>query len=230
MKRSSEDKMSHATVWMWGDDLEAVRVNSEKYVSKRWRETIKECVIGITGRERDEGTIFYLTAYSSNPEGIGDLAERLLNVALNLEGDVKVDFVTILLSDHMNSGKELYRDDLEHVEEEYERNKRILTERFSMDPRVKTKSGGREIIVVPEMSLKCELDSDYASKIITDVVDFDFQRVKNFIHSLSKNLIQEGLAKHIVGYKLFIDTDRLEIENISIHKDKVYVRLATLLS
>ncbi|MEM3648937.1 MAG: hypothetical protein QW506_07220, partial [Thermoproteota archaeon] len=65
---------------------------------------------------------------------------------------------------------------------------------------------------------------------ITDVVDFDFQRVKNFIHSLSKNLIHEGLAKNIVGYKLFIDTERLEIENISIHKDKVYVRLATLLS
>lgn len=222
--------MSHATVWMWGDDLEAVRVNSEKYVSKRWRETIKECVIGITGRERDEGTIFYLTAYSSNPKRVGDLAERLLNAALNLEGDVKVDFVTILLSDHMNSEKESYRDDLEHVEEEYKINRQILTEKFGMDLRVKTKAGGREIIVVPEMSLKCELDSDYANKIITDVVDFDFQRVKNFIHSLSKNLIYEGLAKHIVGYKLFIDIERLEIESISTYKDKVYVRLATLLS
>lgn len=230
MKRSSEDKTSHATVWMWGDDLEAVRVNSEKYVSKRWRGTMEECAIGITGRERDEGTIFYLTAYSSNPKRIGDLAEHLLNVALNLGEDVKVDFVTILLSDHMNSGKELYRDDLEHVEEEYERNRRILTERFGMDPMVKTKAGGREIIVVPEVSLKCELNSDCANKIIADVVDFDFQRLKNFTRSLSEKLIYEGLARHIVGYKLFVDIERLEIESISIHEDKVYVRLATLLS
>jgi hypothetical protein len=38
-------------------------------------------------------------------------------------------------------------------------------------------------------------------------------------------LIKEGLVKCVVGYKLFED-----IEEISIHKDKVYVRLTTLLS
>jgi len=203
--------MNRATIWGWGDDFEAIKTNSEKYVSKRWKETTKECAIGITAKERDEGTIFYITAYTSISKKVGDLADRLLDVALGLKGDVKVDFVTIVLSEDMVSEKELYRDSLEYVVEQYKRCEQALIAKVREDPKMKAKVQGKKIVVIPQISLTCELDSDHANKVIVDATDSDFTRLQNFIHSVNARLIKEGLAKSIVGFKLYEDVEKLKI-------------------
>jgi hypothetical protein len=59
-------------------------------------------------------------------------------------------------------------------------NVRILTEKFNADLRVKAKAGEKKIIIIPVVSLRCELSSDCANKIIIDAVNFDFQHLKNF--------------------------------------------------
>lgn len=217
--------MNRATVWGWGDDFEAVKTNSEKYVSKRWKETTKECAIGITAKERYEGTSFYITAFTSDPKKVGELADRLLDTALGLKGDVKVDFVTIVLSEDMVSEKELYRDNSEHVEEEYRRCEKALVAKVGANPKMRAKVQGKKIVVIPEIALTCELESDYANKVIVDATDSDFTRLKNFIHSLSEGLIKEGLAKSTVGFKLYEDVEKLKIEDIDAEGDEVYVWL-----
>ena len=225
MKQSSDKRMNRATVWGWGDDFEAVKTNSEKYVSKRWKETTKECAIGITAKERYEGTSFYITAFTSDPKKVGELADRLLDTALGLKGDVKVDFVTIVLSEDMVSEKELYRDNSEHVEEEYRRCEKALVAKVGANPKMRAKVQGKKIVVIPEIALTCELESDYANKVIVDATDSDFTRLKNFIHSLSEGLIKEGLAKSTVGFKLYEDVEKLKIEDIDAEGDEVYVWL-----
>jgi hypothetical protein len=50
-----------------------------------------------------------------------------------------------------------------------------------------------------------------------------FTRLKNFIHSLSEELIKEGLAKSTVGFKLYEDVEKLKIEDIDVEDDEVYV-------
>jgi len=225
LKQSSDKRMNRATVWGWGDDFEAVKTNSEKYVSKRWKETTKECAIGITAKERYEGTSFYITAFTSDPKKVGELADRLLDTALGLKGDVKVDFVTIVLSEDMVSEKELYRDNSEHVEEEYRRCEKALVAKVGANPKMRAKVQGKKIVVIPEIALTCELESDYANKVIVDATDSDFTRLKNFIHSLSEGLIKEGLAKSTVGFKLYEDVEKLKIEDIDAEGDEVYVWL-----
>ncbi|MEM3466567.1 MAG: hypothetical protein QW566_08875 [Candidatus Jordarchaeales archaeon] len=37
--------MMRARVWRWDDDLEQARENVEKYLRKRWVDTIRECCI-----------------------------------------------------------------------------------------------------------------------------------------------------------------------------------------
>ncbi len=68
-----------ATLWVWGDDFDHVRKNCEKYVSKKWKENIKECSIEISARRRDEGICYYIVVYTSNLQSIGDLAEGLFD-------------------------------------------------------------------------------------------------------------------------------------------------------
>ena len=223
MSQSSEKRMNRATVWGWGDDFEAARTNSEKYVSKRWKEKTKECAIGITAIERLEGTSFYIAAFTSDPKKVGDLADRLLDVALGLKGDIKVDFVTIVLSEDMISEKELYRDSLRYVEEEYKRCEKALVAKVREDPKMKAKVQGRKIVVIPEVCITCELDSDYANKVIVDATDTNFTRLKNFIHSVNERLIKEELAKGIVGFKLTEDVEKLKIEDIDVEGDKIYM-------
>lgn len=225
MKQSKNNRMSRATVWGWGDDFEIVKTNSEKYVSKRWKETTKECAIGITAIERYEGTSFDIAAYTSYPKKVGELTERLFDIALGLQGDVKVDFVTIVLSEDMISEKELYRDSLEHVEEEYGRCEQVLVARVGEDPKMKAKVQGRKIVVIPEVCLTCELESEDVNKVIVDATDSDFTRLKNFIHSLNKALIKEGVTKRVVGFKLYEDVEKLKIYDVDVEGDEVYVWL-----
>lgn len=225
MKQSENNRMSRATIWGWGDDFETVKTNSQKYISKRWKGTTKECAIGVTAIERYEGTSFDIAAYTSNPQKVGELAKRLFDIAIGLEGDVKVDFVMIVLSRDVVSEKELYRDSLRHVEEEYSRCDKALIAKVGADPKMKAKVQGKKIVVIPQITLTCELDSDHANKVIVDATDSDFTRLRNFIHSVNKGLIKEGLAKSIVGFKLYEDVEKLKIYDINIEGDEVYVWL-----
>lgn len=63
-------KTVSATVWEWGDKFENVRTNSEKYVSKRWRETTNGCGIDIVALERNEGISYCITVYTSNRKAL----------------------------------------------------------------------------------------------------------------------------------------------------------------
>jgi len=225
LSQSSRKRMNRATIWGWGDDFETAKTNSEKYVRKRWKETTKEGAIGITAIERLEGTSFYIAAFTSDPKKVGDLVDRLLDVALDLKGDIKVDFVTIVLSEDMVSDKELFRDSLKHVEEEYRQCERALIEKVREDTKMKAKVQGRKVVVIPEVALTCELESDYATKVIVDATDTDFARLRNSLHTINKGLIKEELAKKIIGFKLTENVEKLKIEDIDIEGDKVYVWL-----
>ncbi|MGC8831447.1 MAG: hypothetical protein ACP5PQ_02560 [Thermoproteota archaeon] len=57
MRKKEKEEMTTkvATVWWWGDRFEDARENCEKYIGKKWKETMKECLIYFSGRERDEG-------------------------------------------------------------------------------------------------------------------------------------------------------------------------------
>ncbi|MBO3832461.1 MAG: hypothetical protein FGF51_03635 [Candidatus Brockarchaeota archaeon] len=88
-------------VWGWGDEFEDVEKNCEKYVSKRWDETVKECCIDISARDRGEDIHFHITYFTSEREGIRDLAQSMFDIALFAGRNVKVDFVTIELFDHL---------------------------------------------------------------------------------------------------------------------------------
>ncbi len=92
-------KSKFATVWEWSDEFENVGKNCEKYVSKRWDETVKECCIDISARDRGEGIHFHITYFTSEREGIRNLAQNMFDIALFAGRNVKVDFVTIELFD-----------------------------------------------------------------------------------------------------------------------------------
>ncbi|MEM2841975.1 MAG: hypothetical protein QW201_01570 [Thermoproteota archaeon] len=74
-----------ATIWGWGEDFEYVKTNIEKYISKKWEESTKECSIDLMARERNEGICYYITAYVDNPKNVGSLAEGLFYVAFDEE-------------------------------------------------------------------------------------------------------------------------------------------------
>jgi len=144
--------MPRARIWGWGEDPELARENSEKYASKRWKKETKECQISVSGRDRDEGTGFDISAYAREPNNVGVLAERLLDLALKENN--KVYFVTIELYDHKASNKEQYRGNLHDVEEAYRRREQLLLKKFSDDPEVKAITQGKKTIVVfPRTSL-----------------------------------------------------------------------------
>lgn len=225
MKQLPKNSVKRATIWMWGDDFEVARTNSEKYVSKRWKEGIKECAIDVSGLDRDSGIIFSIIAYTSDPKTVGSLAEQLLDVALGLEGDVKVDSVIVLLSEYLLSEEESYRDNLESVKEKYDEWKRILMKKVSVAPEVKDRAGGRRVSIEFTTHLRCEFESNFNGKIIIDAVDLSLQKVKDFIDSLGKGLTDRGLVRCITGYKLLGDVEDLEIEDIYVSDDEIYVEL-----
>jgi hypothetical protein len=49
--------------------------------------------------------------------------------------------------------------------------------------------------------------------------------VLRFIQFLSEDLIKSKLAKRILGYKLLLDIDRLEISDVDVTGDEVLVDL-----
>lgn len=220
-----EKEMRRARIWGWGDDFELVKTNCEKYVKKMWKGEVKECAVIISGWDRENGIIFDVVAYARKPEIVGDLAQRMFDVAFNLENDVKVDAVTVILAERMLSEEESYLDDFERVEKEYEEYERILMKKVSENEKVKAKAEGKKISVEFMTRLRCELESSLANKVTIDAHNLSLQKVKRFIDSLNKSLIEEKVAKCVVGFKLLVDPEDYEIEDIYVSNNEIYVEL-----
>lgn len=213
-----------ATVWGWGDEFEDVRTNSEKYINKRWRGSTKECRIHLMAKERNEDISYDITAYTSDPKKVGDLTERLFYSALN-EGDTKVDFIIIQLFDSIVSNKRIYRSSMEEVEVKLKDQERLIFNKFIEDPKVKSVAQDKNVVFIPQINLLCEMESEYANKIVIELVHHDFSCIKNLLHSLSNSLVEEGLAKRILGYELWRVIDDLKVWYVDVYQDEVHVWL-----
>ncbi|MEM3660058.1 MAG: hypothetical protein QXU11_06560 [Thermoproteota archaeon] len=216
--------MSRITVWGWGDKYEAARVNSEACVEKFWREATKECQIALVGKDRREGIIFGIDVYTDDPKNVGFLVERLLNLVLmrkNKVYEITMEFLTEEVSyrEHLKT--------LEEIEKQYETLASMCIEKVKDDPRVKPLTDGRKILVFPDTSLFIELEPEYGLRMAVGVSHFNFGEMLKFVQSLSEDLIKSKLAKRILGYKLLLDIDRLEISDIDVTEDEVLVDLAT---
>lgn len=215
-------EVKSTTVWGWGDRFEDAKTNCEKYVRKKWKGTIKEGLIYFSGRERDEGIGLDIAVYISNKERIGDLAERLF-YSLVFAGNVKVYSITIQLFEDVFSSNEIYRDSMEKVEKELREREAAIAEKFTNDPKVKQVAQGRKVKFIPQINLLCELESEYANKIVIELVHEDFDKIKDLLNNLSEELIKEGLAERILGYKLGRSIEDLKVGDVDIWGDEVLV-------
>jgi len=217
--------MTRARVWGWGDDPDLVGKNVAKYVNKRWGSATLECSITATCRERAEGTLFDISAYLSQPEKAGKLADYLFSVALT--GDSKVYFIEVEFYDYMASEEKKFRNHLPTVKRTYEEHRRILTERFRNHPEVKSLlEVGRELSVSFPIVLSCELNSKYVNKVIVEITAYDFQHGVGLFSMLNQRLIEKEIAAEVVGYELGGDLEKLEIDDIYVENEKVYLMLA----
>ncbi|MEM2940276.1 MAG: hypothetical protein QW304_01815 [Thermoproteota archaeon] len=213
-----------ATVWGWGDRFENVRTNCEKYVSKRWKETTKECLIYFSGRERDEGIGLDVAIYVSDKGKIGDLAEHLFH-SIVFGGNAKVYSISIQLFEDVFSDKEVCRNSIEEVERELEEREKIVAKRFIDDPKVKQVAKGRKVTFIPQINLICEMESECSNKIVMELIHEDFDKIRNLLNSLSEELIENGLAKRVLGYKLGRSVDELKVGDIDFWEEEVLVWL-----
>jgi hypothetical protein len=221
-KKEEMTGVKSATVWGWSDRFEDVKTNCEKYVRKRWKGTTEECLIYFSGRERDEGIGLDIAAYTSNKEKIGDLAERLF-YSMVFAGNAKVYSITIQLFEDVFSSNEIYRDSMEEVEKKLKEREVAIAEKFTNDPKVRQVAQGRRINFIPQINLLCELESEYANKIVIELIHEDFDKIKDLLNNLSEELIKEGLAERILGYKLGRSTEDLKVGDIDILEDEVLV-------
>ncbi len=213
-----------ATVWGWGDRFEDVRTNCEKYVSNRWRETTKECLIYFSGRERDEGIGLDVAIYVSDKGKVGDLAERLF-YSMVFAGNAKVYSISIQLFEDIFSNNEICRNSIEEVERELEEREKIIAKRFLDDPKVKQVAKGRKVTFIPQINLLCEMESEFSNKIVMELIHEDFNKIRNLLKNLSEELIEKGLAKHVLGYKLGRSVDELKVGDVDFWGDDVLVWL-----
>lgn len=213
-----------ATIWGWGEKFEDVKTNSEEYVGKRWEKTTKECCVDLIATERNEGISYYITAYTSDPENVGNLAEGLFYAALG-EGNTKVYLIEIRLFDAMRSTTLKYCNTLEEVEKALEERKKALTNMFTNHPKVKEAAQGRKIKIIPQINLLCELESKIANKITIEVIHDEFTSMKNLLHSLNNKIIRRGLAERVAGYKLGRSIKDYKVGEIEVWNDEVIVLL-----
>jgi hypothetical protein len=118
-----------------------------------------------------------------------------------------------------------HRDPMEKVENELEELMKNIAKKFAEDPRVREAMKGRKVMFIPEICLLCELESHQASKILIEVIHHFFSNIKEFLDSLTDRLIKEGLAERVLGYKLNVSVDDLEIDDVEILEDEVHVWL-----
>lgn len=83
-------------VWGWGDDLELAGRNVQTYVSKRWKSATEECSIAIDGR--NENIFFEITMYISKPEGVEELVNNLLDVALTKADKIYLSLLICMIN------------------------------------------------------------------------------------------------------------------------------------
>lgn len=216
-------EMKVARVWEWGDRFEDVKTNCEKYISKRWGETKKECLIYFSGREGDEGIGLDIAAYTSSKEGVGDLAERLFHSMVFR--NAKVYSISIQLFEDIFSDSEVYRDSMEEVERELREREKIIAEKFINDPMVKQVARGRKVNFIQQINLVCEMESECANKIVMELVHENFEKIKDLLNDLIGELIEKGLVKRVLGYKLGRSIDELKVGNVDIWMDEVLVWL-----
>ncbi|MEM3658865.1 MAG: hypothetical protein QXU11_00490 [Thermoproteota archaeon] len=224
MRRKKEEgrKVRVATVWSWGERFQDVKGNCEKYVKKRWEEKTKECLISFFGRERDEGISLGIDAYTSDIEKVGDLAERLF-YSMVFAGNIKVYSITIKLFEDILSSNEIYRDSMEEIEKELEKLKEIIPKRFINDPKVGQVAQGRKVSFIWEIYLLCEMESEYTNKIVIELAHSDFEGIKDILNKLSEELIENGLAKRILGYRLWKSVEDLKVEFVDVYGDEASV-------
>lgn len=217
-------KVGSTTIWGWGDRFEDVKTNCEKYISKRWRESVKECLIYFSGRERDDGIGLDIAAYVSGKGKVGELAERLF-YSMVFAGNAKVYSIVIQLFEDIFSNNEVYRDSMEEVEEKLREREEIIAKKFVDDPKVKQAAQGRKVSFIQQINLLCEMESEYANKIVVELIHEDFEKIRSLLNNLSEELIEKGLVKRILGYKLGRSVDELKIGDIDIWEDEVIVWL-----
>lgn len=217
-------KAKVATIWEWGDRFKDVRANCEKYISKMWSETTKECLIYFSGRERDEGIGLDIATYASNKEKIGDLAERLFH-SMVFVGNAKVYSISIQLFEDVFSDKEAYRSSIGEIEKELKEHEGIIAKKFINDPKVKQVAQGRKVSFIQQINLLCEMGSEYANKIVVELIHEDFEKIKDFLDRLSRELIEISLVKEIIGYKLGRSVEELNVGDVDIWEDEVLVWL-----
>jgi len=217
-------KELEATIWSWGEEFEDVGKNCEKYISKRWDENIKECGVWILARERNEGIIYNVVLFVSDPKNISDLAQRLFYATL-FQGNTKIDFVLARLSDSISASRISCHDSMETVERELKKLGEKVIEKFSGDPKIRQMMIGREVVFIPEIDLLCELESQLTNKIVVEVIHDFFPHIRDLLDSLTSRLIKEGLAKRVLGYKLEGGVNDLKVEDTEVRGKKVFVWL-----
>jgi hypothetical protein len=209
---------------LWGDEPELAGENAEKYVSKRWKDTTRECSIALTGRITDEDVLFSITAYVSDKSGLKDLVDDLLDVGLT--GKSKIYSITVSLYDDKVSDEERYRESLNIVQEACKRREQTLTKMFRENPEVKALlEGGKPLIVIPVTTLFCELESERVNKVIVKAGNYNLEDILSILHLLINRLIERNVAKNILGYGLREGIEELEIDDLYVKEGKVYIWL-----
>ncbi|MGB9717568.1 MAG: hypothetical protein ACP5PQ_02565 [Thermoproteota archaeon] len=160
----------------------------------------------------------------SSREKVGDLAERLF-YSIVFAGNAKVYSISIQLFEDAFSSTEVYRNPIEAIKRELEEREKIIIEKFINDPRVKQVAEGRKVTFIPQINLLCEMESDSCDKIVVELIHGDFDKIMNLLNNLSEELIEKGLAKRILGYKLGRSIDELKVEEVEVWKDEVTVWL-----
>ncbi|MGB9717589.1 MAG: hypothetical protein ACP5PQ_02445 [Thermoproteota archaeon] len=217
--------MKEAMVWGWGDEPELAGENAERYVRKRWKATMTECSITITGRITEEDVLFRITAYiSGEPKGVKNLVDNMFDASLTVKG--KVYSIMVGLYDYMASDEEKYVDSLSSVKEAYENRMQTLTQRFKEHPRVKTLlEKDNSLVVIPVTTLLCELGSEQADKVIVKAGNYNLEDILKVLRLLTDKLIERKVATRILGYGLGDDIEKLEIDDLYVEKGKVYLWL-----
>ncbi|MBO3841875.1 MAG: hypothetical protein FGF48_05605 [Candidatus Brockarchaeota archaeon] len=217
--------MKEAMIWGWGDEPELAGKNAERYISKRWKATMTECSITITGRITEEDVLFRITAYiSGKPKGVKNLVDNMFDASLTGKG--KVYSITVGFYDYVASDEEKYRDSLPSVKESCKNRMQILMQRFKKHPRVKALLGKENsLVVIPVTTLLCELESGQADKVIVKAGNYNLEDILKVLHLLTDKLIERKVATRILGYSLRDDMEKLEINDLYVEKGKVYLWL-----
>jgi hypothetical protein len=215
MKEDWRRGANWATVWEWPDDFDTVAPNCERFVRKRWSNATKECSIMVQGHDDLEGTYFEIVAYTGDAKNVGKLAELLFNAALRY----KPEFVNLELWEHPHSKDIQFVDDIKTVRSQYKAVMRTLAKKAREDARVKEYLNRNvKLHVYAHAVLFCELRRE-GVKIKVVASEQELSEVLKVMVNIAKDLKAE-----VVGYKLHMDVEELEVEdNWSNEVGEVYV-------